>query len=147
MLCQLFKITPRAHCNLFIPPFQQQLIFKGNHPFASLQIHFPGLQSPEKVQVLVIVFKALVPLAIFDQSQKDFKGFPKDFSQRRLLNTPSLFTGSRKGKHSQSQPTPTTTIYHGKEGGFPEDVKVRNQIFPACRVNNLLLIKKVCCNV
>lgn len=77
--------------------------------------------------MLGTVPEAFVPLEIFDQSQEGFKGFR--ISMKKGPEYPTLFTGSRDGKHV-SEPTLAKTNCHGKEGVFPEDVKIRSCLLP-----------------
>lgn len=122
VLCQLFKITARLLCNQLNPPFQQQLVIKDNHPFAFLQTPF---------LVLGLVPTAFLPLAIFDQSQKGFKGFR--VSMKKNPEYPIRFHIVKRWQASVSQPTPAKTSYHGKQSVFPEDVKIVKLIFASAK--------------
>lgn len=74
---------------------------------------------------------ALVLLAIFVQRREAFQGFR--VSMKKGPEYPIPFYRVKGWQASVSQPTPSKTIYRGKKGGFPEDVKIRNQMFASCK--------------
>lgn len=70
-------------------------------------------------------------MVIFDQSQEGFKGFR--VSVKKSPECPIPFYRIEGWQASVSEPTLAKTNYPGKEGAFPEDVKIRNWLCASCK--------------